>query len=183
LSILQHIDRQPLEIGQGRLPRAEVVDREPDTQLVQPPNHGIGARRVSEDRVLGDLEREALRRDPRPLEAVRDLARERRVEQLARTDVDGDVDVVAVVSPGPALGEGGLEHVSRQRPDHPGLLRERDELLRLDEAERGVLPAHERLDAADRAGQRGRERLVVDVDLAVLDRPAQIRDDLQALGL
>ena len=49
-----------------------------------------------------------------------------------------------------------VEHVQRQRPDQAGVLGERDELVREEQPALGMLPAHERLDAAHAAGWAGR---------------------------
>ena len=55
----------------------------------------------------------------------------------------------------------------------PGLLGERDELARRDEAALGMLPADERLERRDRAVADVDDRLVVDAQLAALDGAAQ----------
>ena len=85
-----------------------------------------------------------------------------------------------VALPGAALAERLLEHVQGERLDQPGLLGERDELVRSDQAARRVVPAQQRLDRLDRAarrappwaGSRGRSS-------CSLDRAAQLADQRQ----
>ena len=80
---------------------------------------------------------------------------------------------------GPPGGRGaGLPHRPfAERDDEPGLLGQRDELGRRDEAALGVMPAQQRLEAADLVAREVDERLVVELELAVGQRLAQI--DLQ----
>ena len=63
-----------------------------------------------------------------------------------------------------------LEHVAPERDDQAGVLGERDELDRGDAAAARVVPAHERLDRDRLAGREVHDRLVLDDQLALLDR-------------
>ena len=62
----------------------------------------------------------------------------------------------------------GLQHERAERADQPGLLGERDEL-----GGRGLAPAHERLDADHPARDEVDLRLIVHLELVVLERLAQ----------
>ena len=77
-----------------------------------------------------------------------DLLWEGHVEQASRRQVDGDREVVAALVPLALLAQGRLEHEGRERVDQRGALGERDELDGRDQSESGMVPAHERLDAA-----------------------------------
>ena len=66
--------------------------------------------------------------------------------------------------------------------DEPGLLGERDEVLREQVAELRMLPAHQRLDAGHGAGAEGDDRLVVEHQLALLERAAQGALELEAMA-
>ena len=68
-----------------------------------------------------------------------------------------------------------VEHERADRHDQPGLLGQRDELARRDEAALGVVPAHERLGGDDVAGVEADDRLVLDGELAAVDRAAGAR--------
>ena len=113
-------------------------------------------------------------------EQARDLDRELRVQERARGEVDGDAQLAALVLPHAHLLQRGVEHVGGQRRDQAGLLGDRDELRRADEAEPRVLPARERLDADDRARLELGLGLEEERDLAVLDRLAQAAGERQA---
>ena len=62
---LEHVDREPAQVGQRRVPGAEVVDRDPDAEGLEPPE-GRGRRLavLHEDR-LGDLQDETARVEAR----------------------------------------------------------------------------------------------------------------------
>ena len=63
---------------------------------------------------------------------------------------------------------------SGQRHDQPGLLGERDELAGSEQSARRVLPANERLEAGDAAQVQVHDRLVVQDQFLVLDRPLEL---------
>jgi hypothetical protein len=65
--------------------------------------------------------------------------------------------------------------------DRAGVLGQADELRRTEPAPRGMLPAHERLDAGDAATVELDDRLVVDLELAGLDRRRQVGTELEAV--
>ena len=85
-----------------------------------------------------------------------DVAGQAEVEQVRGAEVDGDAERQALVAPAGALGERVVEHAQGQRAHQAGLLGERQERARAEQAELRVLPAHERLGAGDLAGLRGR---------------------------
>ena len=68
-----------------------------------------------------------------------------------------------------------------RRHDQTRLLGERDELQRWDQPTRGMLPAHERLDAGDGARLQLDHRLVVQDELVVLQCSLQVRLQLEPL--
>lgn len=79
------------------------------------------------------------------------------------------------------LAAGLLHHPVAERVDDAGPLGHGDELAGRDQAALGIAPAHERLDAHDRAVGRAADRLVVQLELAALDRPPQPRGQREAL--
>ena len=79
----------------------------------------------------------------------------------------------------PFLLTGGLDHPVGDRADLAGALGHRDEVGRLHQAAHGIVPADQRLDAHDRARIQGHDRLIVEHQLAALDRPPQAAGDGQ----
>jgi hypothetical protein len=77
------------------------------------------------------------------------------------------------------LPAGLAQHPAADRHDQAGLLGERDELERRHEPALGVVPAHERLDAGDPAVVELDDRLVVELELAVLERALQVGLELE----
>ena len=124
--------------------------------------HGVG---LAAERVLLDLEPQRLRVEPGAGERVGEDQAELGVGELAVADVDADDQPGALRELAP-LGElraGGLEDPAAERHDQAGLLGDRDELRRLDEAAVAVGPARERLEAGDPAGRGLHDRLVDDL--------------------
>jgi hypothetical protein len=70
-----------------------------------------------------------------------------------------------------ALLAGLLEHPAAEGDDQPGLLGQGDELGWEDLPACWVLPAHQRLQGGDSAAVKLHDRLVLDGELVLLDRP------------
>ena len=60
---LEHVDREPPEMGERGVTDSEVVDRDPHAESIEPLQDDRRAGAVGEDRALGDLELEARRID------------------------------------------------------------------------------------------------------------------------
>ena len=111
-----------------------------------------------------------------------DLRREAEVEQVGGAEVDRDAEVVAGSRSAAHLLERAVEDERGQRPRQAALLDEREEVAGAEQAALGVVPAHERLDAAHRAGPQLRLRLVVQDELAGLERGAELADEREPLA-
>ena len=72
-------------------------------------------------------------------------------------------------------------HPSAERHDEPRLFGERNERERREHSARGMVPAHERLDAGDLARVQEHDRLIAKNELLALDRVAQIGLELEPL--
>src|SRR5256885_2148270 len=131
------------------------------------------------------LTREALREPDRELRRGKRLRQEVALRRVAAEldeaipdpgglDVHGDRQVEALLAPARALLERLLDDEERERPDEAGVLCDGDEDVGRDEAALRLLPADERLDAAHRAVGEPRLRLVVEHELAVLDRAPEL---------
>ena len=93
--------------------------------------------------------------------------------------------LTATPSPGPMpadLLQRAVEHVGGERARQPALLRERQEVCGREQPAPRVLPAHERLDAGDGPARQVGLRLVVQDELAVVDRVAQLADEREPLA-
>src|SRR5207249_4944241 len=79
------------------------------------------------------------------------------------------------VLPHPRFRARALHHPAAQRYDRADLLGERDELLREEQPPLGVLPADEGFHARDPPRLQRDERLIVEPQLATLERAAKLR--------
>src|SRR4051794_15053924 len=176
-------DGQLAQVVERRVAGAEVVDREPHAQLVELVEDDLGAERILQHRRLRELELQQRRVRAGHREEGGDVVRERRVEDVPRRDVHRHAQPEALLLPRERLLERALGDVERERPHEAGLLRLRDEVLRLELAALRVEPADERLDRAHRpVGERGL-RLVAEDELLVLDRAPQLRGERELLGI
>ena len=101
--------------------------------------------------------------------------------RFARREVDRDADGMARRTPAGGLRERPIEHVVGQRRHQLAALDRGQEPIGRDEGAVAV-PAQQRLGADDGAGSRVDERLVVQVELLVLQRLADLLDDLALAG-
>ncbi len=176
---LELVEVEVAQVAQRGLPLAEVVERQPDAERAQPGEHLERALRVGGDQVLGDLEREPLRKAGVALERPGHLRREVEVEQVRGPEVDRDAEVGVQ---GADLVQRAVEDERRERAREPALLREGQEVARAEQPAHGVLPAHERLDAAHRAARQVGLGLVVHDELPRGDRVAELPHEGEALA-
>ena len=108
--------------------------------------------------------------------------REAEVEQVGGAEVDRDADVVAALGQRADLLQRAIEHERGQRAREAALLDQRQEVAGAEQPALGVLPAHERLDAAHGARPQLGLRLVVQDELAGLERGAELADEREPLA-
>ena len=111
-----------------------------------------------------------------------DLRRQAEVEQVGGAEVDRDAEVDAGAAQLADLRQRPVKDERRQRAGQLALLDEREEVAGAEQAPLRVLPAHERLDAAHGAGPDVGLRLVVQHQLAGLQRAVQIADQREPLA-
>ena len=173
-SILSVLIGKALQVAQRRVAGAEIVDRQAQAQggqLLQPARR-LG--RVAHDHALGQLELEQVGRHARFLDRGGDRGHQVLLLELPGRDVDRELQPrVAHAVPAPDLGAGGAQHPGADRHDQAGLLGQRDELGRRHQAEVGMVPAQQRLDAEHGAVGEADLGLVVDHELALLERLPQ----------
>ena len=165
-----------------RVAGAEIVDRQPDAEAIQRLELGHRLLGVAHDAALGQLELEIRGVEGAALDHARDVAHQILLLELAPGQVDREAQArEARLVPGAHLRAGGAQHEAPELQDQAGLLGQRDELGGRDQAEVGVEPADQRLDADDRAIVQAHLRLVVDDQLGTLERAPQLGLQDQAL--
>ena len=106
------------------------------------------------------------------------------VDEVGRAELAGrhvDRHAERIVAPGGELAARLAQDPRADGDDEAVALGQRDEAQRRDDAEDRVVPAQQRLDAADAAVVERDERLVDEAQLAVVERVAQPALELQAL--
>src|SRR3954447_19238321 len=171
---LQHVDRELVEVAERGVARPEVVEREQHARLLQLLERRQVLDAVLEQDALRHLERQRRRLDAGLLQRTPDVRDEPGLAELAGGGVYA-LPWAALPPPPRGLLAGALEQPLPQRADQPGLLGERDEVVRRDEAALRVLPADERLDAGDLPRRQLEQRLVVEDELLLVEAVAQVR--------
>ena len=174
---LELVEREAAQIQQARIAGAEVVERKLHAERLEPQHRGFGAFDVAEQRRLGELELEPLRIEAGFRQNPLDHADEIEPAELQRRDVDRNRDP----RPCHAVEAGPPQHLGAELDDEPGMLGDRDEFGRRDEAARRVRPARQRLDADDLVAAGVEDRLVEHLEAVVLDGLAQVLLDELAL--
>ena len=164
-----------LQIGERAVADAEIVERQP---------HAVGGQATQEavallleilhQHAFGDLELEPGRLEAGRLERIADRRQELAVAQLCRREVDRDGKIPAPLPPGRGLTTGLAQHPGAERPDQAVGLGRRDELARRHQPAFGMVPAHQGLDADQAPARELQLRLVVQHELAPLQRLAQL---------
>ena len=108
-----------------------------------------------------------------------DLRRQAEIEQVGGAEVDRDAEVDAGAALLADLRQRPVEDERRERAGQLALLDEREEVAGAEEAPLRMLPAHQRLDAPHGARPDVGLRLVVQHQLAGLERAVQIADERQ----
>ncbi len=157
-------DRELLEVLEGTVPHAEIVDGEEQPGFVEVGQdaafRGIGAERGGFRHFKADEgRRQAVR-----VQAFQQLLRET-APQLERGNVDGHGQVFnSPVEPVPAHGAGRVEDPQADGPDEPGILRQRDGDRRGNRTVGNVIPAEKRLHTLHPARGRGNLRLELQIE-------------------
>ena len=159
------------------VPKSSSDSRHP--LLGDPLEHGQRTGEMLGHEVLADLERELVRRQPRPRQRLRDPAGEGRVEQLMLRHVDAHPHLAAAgmeVVPVHRLRARLAQHDVADAPQEPGLFGDRQEVAGKEEPVLGVVPPHERFEGVEPLGVGVDHRLVVHHDLVVEGRAERLLD-------
>ncbi len=171
---LDAVEREPLDGREGRVTRAEVVDREADAHRLDPVEYLLRARGVLHDHALGDFELEAVRLERALGEGPLDLAQQVLVLELPRRQVhrNGQRGRNAALQ-GLVVRAPDSEHPGSDRNDQPRVLGVPDEFQRRKQSELGMLPPDQRLHARDPAGIDLDLGFVVEDEFVSLQRTLQ----------
>jgi hypothetical protein len=148
---LQHVERHPLEQGEGRVPLAEVVEGDPDPRVAQPSEEGQRAGRVFHAAALRHLEDDARRDASRVANRPEQPLREPLLGKLARRRIHGEEPLPVPARQREELIERLLDHVPSERIEHARVVRRAHEVGGRQEPDQRMVPAHEGLHA-DRFG-------------------------------
>jgi hypothetical protein len=175
---LQDVERKAPQVAERRVAGAEVVERNAHTDGPQVPQACRGVLVVRQQRALGELDLEQVRTQV----VVAKALGQRRVDvgpgQLDAGHVDRDGHgIVARVQPTADLSAGGIDHPRPDGDDQPRVLGDRDELLGSHGSQLRALPAQQRLGADDLPLGDVDLGLIVELELVVLDRAAQVAFD------
>ena len=111
-----------------------------------------------------------------------DARDEVRLAELMDRQVDRDPHVDAVLRPRGHLRARGLDDPVAERVDQAEAFGERDEEVGADHAAHRMMPAQQRLDAADHVPARVDLRLIVQFELPAIDGLAQVVDEVELVG-
>ena len=125
-SILSLSKGKAAQIKQARIAGAEIVEREPHAERLEPEHGELGGVDVAEQRALGDFEFEPGRVEIGFGENALHHVDEIGAAELQRRDVDRDRDA----RPGLAVEAGAAQHPFAERDDEPAVLGDRDEFGR-----------------------------------------------------
>ncbi len=170
---LHGVHRESLQVGQGGVPRAEVVDRQLHPVVrehTQVRDHRLGG---VDEHSFGHLQAEIGQRHLGSRRRRDDLAGHRQIGGLASRDVDGHLEGLDLPPPG-ELGAGLGEHPGPDRHDQVAVLCDLDELTRPDQATTRVLDPQQRLCRDDPFSGQIDHRLEVQTQPPVLQRVPKI---------
>ncbi len=167
-SILTTFERKPAQVVQRGIPRAEVVHGQPDTQLLDLPQHRGRTWGILEEHALGDLEEDLGRIRSGLGQQPGHCLSESGADDLVTRDVHSHVgDGLAVqVLPRLEVPAGLGEHPLTDREDHPGSFGDRQDDLGAHPAAVRMLPPQQRLDPEHAAALGGDDGLVGELELA-----------------
>ena len=144
----------------------------------------LTARRIFDERALGEFELDHARIDAGRGDGARDAAHQKlpsrncTPDTLTATCQRGRI----AVAPAPHLRAGLAQHPIADLDDQPALLGQRDEFVRRDEAALRMRPAQQRLDGLDPQILEREARLIVQREFAALQRLAQVGLQRQPFG-
>src|SRR5712691_12630587 len=159
-----------MQVAQRGVAGPEIIDRETASDRANFLDQAVSALGVLHDRALSNLQMESRRMKRRTAERLLDRGDEIALRQLLAGDVHADTQGGArgFRSPSRGLPARFDENEFPDRNNQPRILGQGDELRRRDYSAFRMLPAHEGLEADDRAGLEIDDRLVDEPQLVAL---------------
>src|SRR5581483_1502917 len=182
---LDRIEREALQVRERGMPGAEIVQRQPGTELLYPGQHLRRVLGVLHDQRFGDLELETPAYQRRAAQYTAQVLDEIVTQKLSRRDVHAGKHRLARARRGLPLGEllgGMVEDEKAKIHDQSDFLGNRDEFRRRKAAKFWVIPARQGLEACNNAILQAHDRLIEHLDLFALDGTAQLGFHGQAVG-
>ena len=163
---LQPVDGHALQGGDVGIAGAEIVKRHPHPGIGEPQQLAKRHCEVGNDQLFGDLQHQGLGPEPMGPCGLQHAVAETRPAELAWRHVDGDIVQPAFRHQPPDIGSRAGEHPVEQRIHQMRLFGKLDEMRGPEQATFGMLPARQRLDAANAPARRVDDRLVPGDDFA-----------------
>ena len=181
---LEIVERQRLQIGKARIAGAEIVDGRAKAAAAQLGEQGGRAGKVLDQPAFGHLDGQPLGRKAAFPDERKELVGEARLADVGGGDVDRKAKLAERLRPGRRGGDRPALHMVGQLGEIIGSFGDAEQGGGAELAILGMPPAGERLDPGDLAGRHRDLRLEQDLDLASIERPAQIDlEPLAAFGL
>ena len=182
---LDDVDGQLVEIGQGGIAGAKIIQGEAHPEVPAGAHDLGGGDGIVQGGDLEDLDLQAHRLALPPVvgEGAGDEFVETRLLDLPWADIDAQRQVHALLPPGLLLGQGGGDHPLAQGDIQRGILDLRQEAVRSQEALAGVLPAYQRLQTDDLAVSEIDLRLVMKQQLTGFQGLGELLAPMPALPL
>ena len=174
---LEFVERESAQIKQARIAGAEIVERKAHAARLELQHCGFRAFDVAEQRGLGEFEFEPFRVESGFRQYSLDHVDEVEPAELQRRNVDRNRDP----RPRQAVDAGPPQHLGAEFDNEAGVLGDRDEFGRRDEAAGRMQPARQRLDADHLVAAGVEDRLVEHLEAVVRDGLAQVLLDELAL--
>ncbi len=153
---LDRRDLELLQMGEAGAAGAKVVERDPHAEMAAPADDKAGHAAVELGAMLGDFEHEPFRRTLRmAFQRGTQVGEKLRIEKMARTDVDVDLNLPALQMPALRLIERGRQYETSDRHTDLLVIEHRLEGARRVHAV-GVAQAQQRFGAVDANHARSR---------------------------
>ena len=184
--VLDQVELEAAEHVDGGIAAAEVVQPEPVTRLADLPELAAQMLRPDGQVLLGDLDDEIalVHEAVKPILLIEPvhLAHDVRVVKVLPGEVHGDRHQRQAAIPAePDLAAHLLEHVQIELVELMVFQQRRDEVPRRDDAALRIDPAGQALEGRDLPALHPVERMVVDLDPALVHCPVEVLHDIAAL--
>ena len=178
---LQIIERQGFQIGQTGIARAKIIDRDRKPFLAQRAQERGRRIDVVDQPAFGNFDGQPRPRKAAAIDRFEQVGHELRLSDIGGCDIDGQPQVGQGARPGRRLPQRLTQDMGGQRQHIIGSFGRREQYAGAQRAIMGVVPASQRLHAADDLRPYRILRLEHDADFAPIQRQAQV--SFQPVGI